>query len=750
MKRKLQKGGKIPTYDKRYLTENPYGTNPTHDILPTDSPNILKEVLKNQGFKYISGKADTKDLIYQAPDKQYYYYNEHINPDSNKKQYAMMRQFSAPVAAASIPTSVKNVNTASNRSAIDFQFANSGITGYVDTTNPQGINNPVYYLDKNGNIVDFNGPDFSWDNYKERGGSIDGYREDSLDNTNPFNVIMSGHISMDNVPQRLLGIDDTEDMRVMIPGMDEHFMGNMVLELPLGKKGGMPTNKGFLSLPRKIQEKILKSRQNGGQPDYNLSSAEKVTNVPNDFSHYKDEGSKKYFVKTVPLQQSNNSGTQTQNPKSYEQTIVNLLKSGVTPEQILSENLVSTQAMTRLRNNYVPKIVYTDPQLSTAQTTNLPLMDERLTNRKRSELNSGQIVQITRPDSNAGYSVPTNFYFDPTTNRQIDNLKSYDASGKYTPVYRSDDPTKFLMDDPETYGAKTQYINNAVGDTSKVNLNTNTQTRGFQFGGGLNTKDLKKFLKQSYQKQNGGQANTQTAPQNTSTESYLDMQNAQFLNKLQQNVMGAMVDETVNNAEQGFYKYGGMYKAQSGRNGIPNESVYPDMVQNNGLDFNMPMAEDITPQFNTNFSPQQTTYSPNVNLESQARIDFNNKRGITDPNLAMYSDEDLQAMGILSQGQNTGPNWKKIGNNFSQGLQIFNNLSANNAANLQQSNIKDQMRLDKMTKATNGSRGDYDPNSGMFRVNQTTPAQYQVGGQYEMSDDEIQQFLKMGGKVKYV
>lgn len=68
-----------------------------------------------------------------------------------------------------------------------------------------------------------------------------------------------------------------------------------------------------------------------------------------------------------------------------------------------------------------------------------------------------------------------------------------------------------------------------------------------------------------------------------------------------------------------------------------------------------------------------------------------------------------------------------------------------------------------------GSRGDYDTNSGMFRPDQDVPiqyqgqqgfkkmggqpcyncgGQYQVGGEVEMTDEEVQQFLEAGGELE--
>ena len=67
-------------------------------------------------------------------------------------------------------------------------------------------------------------------------------------------------------------------------------------------------------------------------------------------------------------------------------------------------------------------------------------------------------------------------------------------------------------------------------------------------------------------------------------------------------------------------------------------------------------------------------------------------------------------------------------------------------------------------QAGNVSRGDYDPNTGMFRPDQQvpvqftgynvgqigSPARFQQGGEYMMSDEEIEMIKAMGGKIEYL
>jgi len=74
--------------------------------------------------------------------------------------------------------------------------------------------------------------------------SVDGYRNDSPDVNNSFNVIPSGRITMkekDGQPLKkgpILGIDNLGNQQMMMPGGEYQFPGNQVFELPLKKEGG--------------------------------------------------------------------------------------------------------------------------------------------------------------------------------------------------------------------------------------------------------------------------------------------------------------------------------------------------------------------------------------------------------------------------------------------------------------------------------------------------------------------------------
>lgn len=86
--------------------------------------------------------------------------------------------------------------------------------------------------------------------------STQGYKDNSPDKDNPFNIIPpSNEISMQGVSKPLLGIDNLGNKQYMYPGYDYKFDGDYVIEFPLAQKGG-ETNK----LEGDIISKILMYR----------------------------------------------------------------------------------------------------------------------------------------------------------------------------------------------------------------------------------------------------------------------------------------------------------------------------------------------------------------------------------------------------------------------------------------------------------------------------------------------------------
>jgi hypothetical protein len=63
--------------------------------------------------------------------------------------------------------------------------------------------------------------------------STQGYKRDSPDKNRPYNVIPSSEITMKGVDFPVLGIDNLGNRKLMHPGEEHSFRGNMVLEIPM-------------------------------------------------------------------------------------------------------------------------------------------------------------------------------------------------------------------------------------------------------------------------------------------------------------------------------------------------------------------------------------------------------------------------------------------------------------------------------------------------------------------------------------
>ena len=67
--------------------------------------------------------------------------------------------------------------------------------------------------------------------------STDGYKFDSEDVDNDFNIILSGDITMEDVDFPVFGMDNLGNSQIMMPGGEYQFPGDMVFELPMAQKG---------------------------------------------------------------------------------------------------------------------------------------------------------------------------------------------------------------------------------------------------------------------------------------------------------------------------------------------------------------------------------------------------------------------------------------------------------------------------------------------------------------------------------
>ena len=68
--------------------------------------------------------------------------------------------------------------------------------------------------------------------------STEGYKADSPDVNNPFNIIPSGNITMKGVDFPVMGTDNLGNSQMMMPGNNYQFPGDQVFEVPMARSGG--------------------------------------------------------------------------------------------------------------------------------------------------------------------------------------------------------------------------------------------------------------------------------------------------------------------------------------------------------------------------------------------------------------------------------------------------------------------------------------------------------------------------------
>jgi len=84
---------------------------------------------------------------------------------------------------------------------------------------------------------------------------------------------------------------------------------------------------------------------------------------------------------------------------------------------------------------YIESTVPSTPTDTIPKNTKIPLYEDLRIDRKLQPPINANIDFYKYPDANAGYSKSTPMYFDKTTQRPVDVLKSIGPDGKYNPVY---------------------------------------------------------------------------------------------------------------------------------------------------------------------------------------------------------------------------------------------------------------------------------------------------------------------------
>ena len=98
-----------------------------------------------------------------------------------------------------------------------------------------------------------------------------GYWPDSPDRNNDFNIIPSNNITMEGMDMPLLGISNTGDKKLMVPGKNYKFKGESVMETPVDKGMFLGRFKqvGGQLVPHDISVPNLNRQDGGGAKRFN-------------------------------------------------------------------------------------------------------------------------------------------------------------------------------------------------------------------------------------------------------------------------------------------------------------------------------------------------------------------------------------------------------------------------------------------------------------------------------------------------
>jgi hypothetical protein len=90
--------------------------------------------------------------------------------------------------------------------------------------------------------------------------STEGYKRNSPDKNNPYNIIPSGRITMQDVDFPVFGMDDVGNAQMMYPGGEYQFPGSQVTEIPMAQYG--IEKWGFLNSGKEQREYVVGSGLN--------------------------------------------------------------------------------------------------------------------------------------------------------------------------------------------------------------------------------------------------------------------------------------------------------------------------------------------------------------------------------------------------------------------------------------------------------------------------------------------------------
>lgn len=133
--------------------------------------------------------------------------------------------------------------------------------------------------------------------YKSGGFSTEGYKRNSPDVNNPYNVIPSNQITMEGVDFPVMGIDDLGHQQMMYPGNNYTFPGNYVTEFPLKNMGnkryqiGGTKDSDYMNFVRTLPPNLAQPND----PSYNLRGFWESLGNPESFDYNQPTDPQGYY-----------------------------------------------------------------------------------------------------------------------------------------------------------------------------------------------------------------------------------------------------------------------------------------------------------------------------------------------------------------------------------------------------------------------------------------------------------------------
>lgn len=596
--------------------------------------------------------------------------------------------------------------------------------------------------------------------------STSGYRKDSKDRNNDFNIIESPFISMTNVAHPVFGISDAGESKLMLPGQQYKFGGSKVFEIPIkdvDKKamkdfypyfmnmGGGYNDKAQMGTevqtPQNIKTlkkpgDINKSEQNIAA-QYNLEGLPSLTER-NTWNNYLDWVESKGYKPGSDSLAALNKGTNrfSELSSQYNTESADKLKAeyakvkanpsfdkNITEQQYIQSRTVNPQMMMNAQKVYGQQTSKDQWFGSETARTFYP----KIQGLGVAYENPNDPVVQQKIATASGKLAPVQV-FDYKTNKQVPYQGVVPISGynpKGSPQY---DWGKVQPFQPSL--ASNVYYDPA-GLTSGAKALYQPYLPQQQKGGPVDNDFFNDFIKPHFEPES-----KDTAPQGQDTDTVIHNKKEYFLKCLRENVGKHMLAEGVKEIA-GQMNLGGGYKAQMG-------------TQVNLYDPNDPTK---IPPINTMMNYYAGPFGNNnvqtpdyVTAEANKYPVFNtdpNQQG-TPSNLNLTPGMDANKIAYqkyLQDNQNKAGNAQNLSNiatGVMAGMNVFNNAAEYQQNKNYQNKLRNNMSAENIFSDIKGSRGDYDLNSGAFRPNQMTPAQYKKGGQYSVDENELSRLKSLG------